>query len=145
MTEAIFGLVGVVIGGLLNGGVTMLTERSRRRASAKTAARIVIGEVGDNELAIKLALEEGRWAFIKTAVDLTAATEHRATLAATLKDPAWLAFDSYYAKTRELVKLAELSSNRRRFEDDEGRELGEHLSSYSKAAVDGMRRLAGYP
>jgi hypothetical protein len=48
MTEAIFGLVGVAIGGLLNGGVTWLIERGRLQGDVKVAARLVASELKMN-------------------------------------------------------------------------------------------------
>ncbi len=39
MTEAIFGLAGVVIGGLLSGGVTLWIEQVREVREARAAAR----------------------------------------------------------------------------------------------------------
>lgn len=141
VAEAIFGLVGVIVGGLLNGGVTWLTERKQQRAGAKTAARIVIAEIRDNERAIELALEEKNWDYVKDAVSLQAGDEHRARLAQTLNDDAWLAFDHYYSRVRELVKLAELS--RRRLKDDEAAELAEMLSEQTKQANVELSRVAG--
>jgi hypothetical protein len=143
MAEAIFGLIGVVIGGLLNGGVTWLVDRSKRKAGSKTAARIVIAEIHSNEIAIDLALEDRKWAFVKEAVSLQAGDDHRAMLARTLDDDAWLAFDHYYARTRELVKLAEMSRGRQRIKDDEMTELRTHLSNQTKRANVELSRAAG--
>lgn len=143
MAEAIFGLVGVLVGGLLNGGVTWLADRKARLAGAKTAARIVIAEIRDNEWAIELALEERTWAFVKDALSLQAGEEHRAALAATLDDDAWLAFDHYYARTRELVNLAEMSRKRQRIQDEEAADLKEHLSQQTKTANIELSRVAG--
>lgn len=141
MAEAIFGLIGVIVGGLLNGGITWLTERKQQRAGAKTAARIVIAEIRDNERTLELALEKRNWDYLKDAVSLQAGTEHRASLAGTLNDDGWLAFDHYYARIRELVKLAELS--RKRINDDEAAELAELLSKQTKQANVELSKVAG--
>jgi hypothetical protein len=45
MLTAIFGLVGVVVGGLLTGGVELALERYRRSAQIKVAKRLVLDEL----------------------------------------------------------------------------------------------------
>ncbi len=42
MTIAIVGLVGVVIGGLLNGGLTLLLEEHRMKRAAKADGRLLL-------------------------------------------------------------------------------------------------------
>lgn len=44
MTAAIFGLLGVVIGGLLNAGVTHVFNRSARRRAVRRASRLALQE-----------------------------------------------------------------------------------------------------
>ena len=41
MTEAIFGLVGVVVGGLISGGLSLMLEGRKERVAARVAARLV--------------------------------------------------------------------------------------------------------
>lgn len=45
MTAAIFGLLGVVVGGLLNGYVSSRAERRRDRAEGRAAARLLEREL----------------------------------------------------------------------------------------------------
>ncbi len=41
MTEAIFGLIGVVVGGLISGGLSLILEWRKERVAARVAARLV--------------------------------------------------------------------------------------------------------
>lgn len=52
MTIAIFGLVGVVIGGLLNGGLTLLLDERRERRRGLQAARVLDSELLSAETAL---------------------------------------------------------------------------------------------
>jgi hypothetical protein len=45
MSEAIFGLVGVIIGGLLTAGLEALARRGRERRVERLAARVVYDEL----------------------------------------------------------------------------------------------------
>ena len=60
MTEAIFGLLGVIVGGFLNGGVSLLVDHRSRKATGKIAARMLLSEITNNEIAAKLSLERLR-------------------------------------------------------------------------------------
>jgi hypothetical protein len=46
VTAALFGLVGVIVGGVLNGGVAYVLERRQERANGIVAARLVSHELG---------------------------------------------------------------------------------------------------
>ena len=41
MTDAVFGLLGVLVGGAITGWTTYALERRRERAAARVAARLV--------------------------------------------------------------------------------------------------------
>ena len=60
MTEAIFGLVGVLIGGVLSGAVTLWIDRTRERRDAQAAVRLVRDEVGRSADRFDLALRVDR-------------------------------------------------------------------------------------
>jgi hypothetical protein len=45
MTEAIFGLVGVALGGLITGGATYLVTRRNEKLEARASARLLQGEL----------------------------------------------------------------------------------------------------
>jgi hypothetical protein len=48
MTAAIFGLIGVLVGGVLNGAVSWLIELSRQRDAARASARLLSHELRGN-------------------------------------------------------------------------------------------------
>jgi hypothetical protein len=53
MTVAIFGLIGVVVGGLLNGGVTWFFERRYGKTAVRVQARALLTLLMDGELALR--------------------------------------------------------------------------------------------
>ena len=60
MGEAVFGLVGVVVGALLSGGTEWMLARRREQRAARTAARVVRDEL--YLVAVWLEdLREGAW------------------------------------------------------------------------------------
>jgi hypothetical protein len=61
VVEAIFGLVGVVIGALVTGGVEFLAERRRDAGQQRKAARLLDTEFRDERGTIRLALDTGHW------------------------------------------------------------------------------------
>lgn len=61
MSEAVIGLVGVVIGGLLTGGVNYLLERRREKRSGQAAARLVHAALTNASTFIEASLVERMW------------------------------------------------------------------------------------
>jgi hypothetical protein len=61
MTTAIFGLIGVVVGGLLTGAVNLGTEWVRERRETRAAARILALELVDDHMKVLAALGTGGW------------------------------------------------------------------------------------
>jgi hypothetical protein len=108
MTAAIFGLLGVIVGGVLNGVVTWRIERARERGDARAAARLVIEELGVARGGfIVYAFRRGRElefeqphsrAFDELVSQLhdDAWREHRAILARALDAPGWFAVSTAY-------------------------------------------------
>jgi hypothetical protein len=89
MTAAIFGLVGVIIGGLINAVVAAWQARRADKASARTGARLVALELGDAAAVLMLnpgaaAHQEGRQQFSDAAWHA-----YRDALARTLSDEDW--------------------------------------------------------
>jgi hypothetical protein len=89
MTAAIFGLVGVIIGGLINAAVAAWQARRADKASARTGARLVALELGDAAAVLRLnpgaaAHQEGRQQFSGAAWHA-----YRDALARTLSDEDW--------------------------------------------------------
>jgi hypothetical protein len=58
VTAAVFGLVGVVIGGLLSGGATYLMVRRQEGAELRQARRLVADELFDIALQLSILLED---------------------------------------------------------------------------------------
>ena len=81
MLPAIFGLIGVIVGGFLNGAVQWkIASRAERRAS-RAAARLVMDDLLQVEGEIDQALEDGVWGDLAASPPtLEAWTEHRTTL-----------------------------------------------------------------
>jgi hypothetical protein len=54
VTEAIFGLIGVVVGGLISGGLSLILEWRKERVAARVAARLVREDL----LPVSLSMED---------------------------------------------------------------------------------------
>jgi phosphoserine phosphatase len=108
MTEAIFGLVGVIIGGLLNGGVSLLVDKKSQKGAGKVAARMLLSEITNNEIATKLSLEKSTWRHLRLALSIEEWTRRREPLAAVLSDTEWEAVDDYYSLASLLAQMREL-------------------------------------
>jgi len=98
VTQAIFGLVGVVIGGLITGFVQGVQEWRRDRADLRAAARLLLRELQLAIVGLRIArpkMETG----VVTAIpaNLTVWAEKQGLLARALSDADWrrvaLAFD----------------------------------------------------
>lgn len=87
MTAAIFGLVGVIIGGLLNGAVTAWQARRQEKADGRVAARLVHVELRDIYFlgAVAATLEVPP----DTPFPTPAWRNHQAVLARALSDKGW--------------------------------------------------------
>jgi hypothetical protein len=85
MTAAIFGLVGVIVGGLINAAVAAWQARQADKASARTGARLVALELGGAAAVLMLnPHQEGRRQFSDAAW-----RAYRDALARTLSDEDW--------------------------------------------------------
>src|SRR4051794_25968997 len=105
MTEAIFGLVGVVIGGVLSGGVTLWVERVRERRGARSAARLVHYELIRVVSQLGVALDLRSPLPFVERFPTEAWRELRPVLARTLDTETWGAVLSAYT-TLEAVRQA---------------------------------------
>jgi hypothetical protein len=82
MAEAIFGLVGVVVGGLLTAGANWLATRADRRRSRRLAARILSDELSYHRVYIQGRLDKGEVVRLPDHTSLHEAwLEHRVSLA----------------------------------------------------------------
>ena len=98
MTGAIFGLLGVIVGGVLTGAVEALRESRAQRASSRAAARLLSAELSVQEAILQRRAGE---ASARPEVDRLPAVidwpEQRVVMAKTLDDPTWIAVAGAYA------------------------------------------------
>ena len=106
VTEAIFGLIGVVIGGLLNGGVSWLASRRDAERKARIGSRLVLSELDENQRAVSLALKAGSFGHLKS-LETKAWKDWRETLADVLSDNDWGVVDSYFVMATALKEVTE--------------------------------------
>lgn len=139
MTEAIFGLVGVVIGGLLNGGVTWLTERKSLRSRAMVAARLVKSEFVTADVAIDVALSNDSWADLTVGISVTEWNQHRETLAAVLDEKEWASLEVYASISGLIAIDAEVRKG-----EAIGESYGETLKNVQSRAQNAIACLDRY-
>lgn len=93
MTEAIFGLIGVVVGGVMQAGASWVMERRRENWAARKAGRLLARAFGRCRFILELASEqELAWGIVsrEIRVALERWPEHADVLAGTLvSDDAW--------------------------------------------------------
>jgi hypothetical protein len=87
MTAALFGLAGVIVGGVLNGTIARALELSRQRATGVVAARLVHHELTLIRSDFELWLEGDRPPHVPVYSPMW--HEHRVTLARVLEEPEW--------------------------------------------------------
>jgi hypothetical protein len=97
VTEAIFGLLGVVVGGLLSGGMMLGIEHVREHRDARTAARLVHYELIRAVSLLEVALDLGSPLPFVVSFATEAWSEHRSGLARTLDTSTWGAALSAYS------------------------------------------------
>lgn len=104
MSDAIFGLVGVVIGGLLTGALQVFQQRRSDRAEARAVARLLSAELSE-QLQYLDALVNQDPAVSKQAPTISAWPEYRAAMARLLDDRTWQAVAGAY------VELSRMNSS----------------------------------
>src|SRR3954452_16230932 len=98
MTAAIFGLLGVFVGGVVNGVIAWRLERLRELRNALAAARLVHFELVANLEMLAYANNLGpRFYPMLKAIEWSRWTEETALLARELDDNEWLAINKAYA------------------------------------------------
>lgn len=114
MTEAVFGLVGVLIGGLITAGTEWWSSRQdrvraeeERRDDLRAACRLVAMELEGIKTAVVWAEREGRW-WIEERLPTSLWLEHRALLARELSRDDWDAVDVAYYNVEALNRVRRL-------------------------------------
>lgn len=109
MSQAIFGLLGVVVGALITFGLEWFAERSRERKAAKQAAMLLATELGEKDGFIAACLQFGKWLGDPAEVlSVKLWPEQRSALAAS-GFKAWQAVDLAFSSIRAVrdVEVAE--------------------------------------
>lgn len=104
MTEAIFGLVGVVVGGVLNGGITWLVERRNQRDQVRVAARLVDGEIRIAAAACNVAVDSKSWHGFARVVSSKHWGKYQATLSGAMTDGEWDVVRDYHTHLLQILK-----------------------------------------
>jgi hypothetical protein len=102
MGEAIFGLVGVLVGGIITAGSSYLLDRRRERVDRqrdsrkraielKRASRLIDAELSRAQAAASICLEKGHWWSPDAKLSRGAWEQYGGVIAADLSDTAWLA------------------------------------------------------
>jgi hypothetical protein len=101
-----FALAGVIVGGLLNGWVERRTERARRVAEAKIAARLLIPELESLQLGLRRVAERGTVEeLVPGRVRSKLWPEHRAVFARVLDHDSWTKLEQPFRFTDTLLEV----------------------------------------
>jgi hypothetical protein len=107
MTGAIFGLIGVLVGGVLNGVVGAWQGRRLEHFETRAAARLVFHDLVNAKLLLQEATSRGSWGEVTDELlRLDRWTEYERLFARALDSDEWLALQFAVSKTRELSRLA---------------------------------------
>lgn len=139
MTEAIYGLVGVVLGVALSACLSELAEHRRNRAEARAASRLL-------ERELRIAVRGIRqWVAVKSAAHPTRDD--------VLRFPAWKLYHSVAARTLPAVDWYAISDSYMAFYEVHTRDefvadlddiALKHLHAIEESAADAADRLHAY-
>lgn len=111
MTTAIFGLIGVVIGGVLQGRAAWQMERHRQHWEARKAGRLLARAFTRCRFIVEFAHKRGgTWGILGSEIKETLATwpEHASTLAGTIEiDEQWFEIVGAVEHLERIVQRAE--------------------------------------
>jgi|GEM_PF-2810758 hypothetical protein len=116
-------LLGVVVGGLLNAGVTVLLRRSEDKRNARVAALLVTEDLMISMLPMLKLKEEQTWAPIRAARNFGSRAsweEHRGTLAHSLSTPAFISLSAAFEGLNHAAGAAAERADDARLTDAEG-------------------------
>jgi hypothetical protein len=88
VTAAIFGLIGVLVGGLITAGTELFLQRRRERSDARAGRLLLEAELFQAQATINVALESDWWAG-RTSPPVEAWRESRVALAAEFTRAEW--------------------------------------------------------
>jgi hypothetical protein len=146
MTAAIFGLIGVIVGGIMNGAATALLQRRAERSDQRSAARLVRSELVRFR---SLALEAAR----RSPEDLPQLREttpilwqsNRGVLARALTEHDWALVARAYAHVDALVSVLvfEPDGTLQDWRTHEAQRLLAAMLDPVEEAAGALRRAAG--
>lgn len=116
MTAAVFGLLGVLVGGVLNAFLQWRLDASRRVADGRGAVRLVAEEISGNLTLAAAAIGEDR-SNPMTRMEADAWIEHKSALALTADDRTWALLREAYAAVWILKELSSPSETTERLTD----------------------------
>lgn len=142
MTEAIIGLLGVIVGGFINVGVSFVQEKRERRQGARVAARLVLAELERNGVVLHVAGQDKTWRTLQR-LDDTEWANHREQLAGALPSPDWEALYRAYYWIGRLIEGSSDRAAKNELIKTESETPFRAAGLYSQQARPVMARLAG--
>jgi hypothetical protein len=110
MAQAIIGLVGVVIGGVLTGGVEFVLERRREGRRGRAAARLIHAELSDIAAYVEASLFRRAWlADPAEALQGEAWKDRKSALAEAPGFDGWYPISGAWGWINQLRQILELS------------------------------------
>lgn len=134
MTVAIFGLIGVIVGGVLNAVVSVVIEKRGQRAAGKVAARMLATEMEINDWAVSTALTDQSTSTLDRLKDIQWLAR-REILAGVLSDAAWAATEDYYTSVGTAREMLALYEGEERLQGIMVKSAGVLANAYPKPAV----------
>lgn len=111
MTQAIFGLVGVLIGGLLTGGVDYMMRRREERETMRSLARAIHAELLDMRSQCEFCSDLGNWHLVDQAFKLPSVwRDHELVLGRLLTWEQWAGLQAVRVSQVGVRQLAQLSN-----------------------------------
>lgn len=101
MSAALAGLIGVLVGSLLNIAGGLLLARRREARELRTAARLVVRELEEIQGALRWARRDGRWGWLFDLPNERWLT-HEQLLASSLGRDDWRSVSDLYESIRPL-------------------------------------------
>ena len=108
MNEAIFGLVGVIVGALLIGFVASSAAARRNRKGVQVAARLLLADISTAQASYEECLEVGKWAGLPARpISLEAWNQWKALLASNISSGSdWTKVFSVFVDAQQFNALA---------------------------------------
>jgi hypothetical protein len=140
MTEAIFGLLGVLVGGILTGVVESVREHLRERAELRAARRLLHLELLAAEWVLSTALESDDTSRLKGAITVARWSEFSGLLAKNVDPSLWRTLAQAYGPLSSLRVDSEFMESRRFLPAE--REANDAYLAYVRAAEGALRNEA---